>query len=188
MTLAMPVHLETDRLILRPFEDADVAGLVAILSDWEVTRWLSRNVPFPFREADGAGMIRQRRDDQAAGRGMAYGVFDKVTGAQLGGVRLFALTGTAEIGYWFGRAAWGRGYATEMLQAVVRACFEHSAIEELVAQTAADNIGSRRILEKAGFVYQGQTPEEYARCGHTHGCGEFFRLSKAHWFKQQEKT
>ncbi|WP_417320798.1 GNAT family N-acetyltransferase [Emcibacter sp.] len=173
--------IETDRLRLRPFEPGDAAGLSAILSDWEVTRWLSTNVPFPFSEQDGQEMIRARAADWDAGTGASYGVFDPASGEQLGGVRVFAFDPVSEIGYWLARETWGKGYGSEILKAVASACFTHSPIEQIVAQTSADNKGSQRILEKAGFIHEGQTPDEFARCGHEHGCGEFYRLKKEDW-------
>ena len=182
--MGMPREIVTDRLLLRPFAAGDEAGMSAIFSDWEVTRWLSTNVPFPFSEQDGRDMITARAADWQAGIGASYGAFDRESGDQLGGARVFSSAPVTEVGYWFGRAAWGKGYGTELLRALVRACFEHSPIRELVAQTAADNKGSQRILEKAGFVHEGQTPEEFARCGHEHGCGEFFRLKKEDWQKK----
>ncbi|WP_321395795.1 GNAT family N-acetyltransferase [Emcibacter sp.] len=175
--------IETERLTLRPFEPADAVQMSAIFSDWEVTRWLSTNVPFPFSEQDGLDMIRARDKDWAAGNGASYGAFDRETGEQVGGVRVFSFDEVSEVGYWLARSAWGKGFGTELLRAVVAGCFTHSPIREIVAQTSADNKGSQRILEKAGFIFEGQTPEEFARCGHEHGCGEFFRLKKEDWQK-----
>lgn len=182
--MAMPREIVTGRLVLRPFAPGDEAGLSEILSDWEVTRWLSTNVPFPFTIQDAEQMIATRTKDWDAGTGASYGVFDRQGGDQLGGMRIFALQGVSEVGYWLGRSAWGKGYGTEILKAVVEACFTFSPLQEIVAQTAEENIGSQRILEKAGFSRAGETPAEFARCGHEQGCSAFYRLKKDDWQKE----
>ena len=60
----------------------------------------------------------------------------------------------AETGYVLARDAWGKGYATEIIQAVVDAALRCSHIHELAAQCHADHVVSRHLLEKAGFVLQ----------------------------------
>lgn len=58
---------------------------------------------------------------------------------------------TAELGYRLRREAWGKGYGTEGVRAVVAEAFEGRGFERVRAQTMAVNLGSRRVLEKAGF-------------------------------------
>jgi [ribosomal protein S5]-alanine N-acetyltransferase len=48
---------------------------------------------------------------------------------------------------------WGRGLATELGQASVRVAFESLRLDEIIAITLPGNVGSRRVMEKAGFVY-----------------------------------
>ena len=57
-----------------------------------------------------------------------------------------------EVGMSIEKASWGRGFATEAPAAVLRYLAEDEAIATVVAWCAADNIGSRRALEKAGMV------------------------------------
>ena len=52
------------------------------------------------------------------------------------------------VGYWIGRTFWGRGVAT----AALRAFLEVETTRPLTAHVAVHNIGSRRVLEKCGFV------------------------------------
>jgi RimJ/RimL family protein N-acetyltransferase len=52
------------------------------------------------------------------------------------------------VGYWLGRDHWGRGYATEAL----RAFLEVDPSRPMTAYVAVQNVASRRVLEKAGFV------------------------------------
>ena len=59
--------------------------------------------------------------------------------------------GTREVGYWIGREYWGRGYATDALRLVLAEIAERP----IVAHVALPNVGSRRVLERCGFVVVG---------------------------------
>ena len=63
--------------------------------------------------------------------------------------------GEVEIGYFLKRTAWGNGYATEAADRILRFAFEGSPLEEVVAVTDPENWGSRRVLEKIGFLSTG---------------------------------
>ncbi|VAW03440.1 hypothetical protein MNBD_ALPHA01-1768 [hydrothermal vent metagenome] len=179
--MAFPEEIETERLRLRPFAPGDRDSLVESLNNWEVTRWLSTNVPFPYRPADGEKYIAIAIADFKAGRSICYAVTDRDTGRHIGGIQVFSVTEEAEIGYWMSPDSWGRGYGSELLKAVMDAGFQTGIISRFVAQTAADNKGSRRILEKAGFIHQGTPPPDYTRCGHQEGCSEFYSLAIDDW-------
>jgi RimJ/RimL family protein N-acetyltransferase len=60
-----------------------------------------------------------------------------------------------EFGYVFGRAHWGKGYATEAALACMRYGFERLGFEEVVASVAPQNLASARVLEKVGFELRG---------------------------------
>ncbi len=71
-----------------------------------------------------------------------------VAGAVAGYVACFPLDGTLHVAYWLGRPFWGRGIATAAL-AQLLACVP---ARPLFARVAEHNVGSRRVLEKCGFV------------------------------------
>lgn len=58
---------------------------------------------------------------------------------------------TAELGYRLRREAWGQGHGTEGAQALVTEALGRRGFDRVRAQTMAVNLGSRRVLEKAGF-------------------------------------
>jgi ribosomal-protein-alanine N-acetyltransferase len=62
---------------------------------------------------------------------------------------------TAELGYWLGEPFWGRGIMTAAVQAVVRHGFAELGLLRIYAEPYAGNRGSARVLEKAGFAYEG---------------------------------
>ena len=57
-----------------------------------------------------------------------------------------------EIGYTLSKRYWGKGIGTEVSRALIKYCFEKTENEEVVAVTDLDNIGSQKVLEKAGFT------------------------------------
>ena len=72
---------------------------------------------------------------------------------------------SAEIGYWLGESKWGRGIATEALEAVTAAAFERFEITRLYAVPFADHAASVRVLEKAGYVREGHLRQSAIKDG-----------------------
>ena len=62
---------------------------------------------------------------------------------------------TAEMGYYIGEPYWGNGYTTSAVQQTCQYVFEHSDILRIFAEPFARNKRSCRVLEKAGFQYEG---------------------------------
>lgn len=68
--------------------------------------------------------------------------------------------GQVEIGYSVVSAYAGQGYATDMVQALVQFAFSSGRVKRMIAHTRQENVGSIRVLEKAGFVFVGAGQEE----------------------------
>lgn len=62
---------------------------------------------------------------------------------------------TAEIGYWLSETHWGRGIITTALRTVTAYAFGHFGLQRLYAVPFARNAASARVLEKAGYQYEG---------------------------------
>ena len=63
---------------------------------------------------------------------------------------------TATMGYWLGEEFWGRGVMTEAVTAVTDFCFENFPLRRISAEVFANNPASARVLEKAGFTFEGR--------------------------------
>lgn len=81
---------------------------------------------------------------------------DRANGEFLGyaGLQRFEDDRQIELGYYFGRRAWGRGIATEVARAFMEHAFGALQLEEVVAVVRPDNHASKRVLEKAGLRYE----------------------------------
>ncbi|MGH3729035.1 MAG: GNAT family N-acetyltransferase [Micromonosporaceae bacterium] len=148
----MESSLETDRLLLRRFTDADLDNLVDLDSDPEVMRYLTGGKP-TSREKITSRVLPRFIDhpDQF------WAAVDKASGEFLG---WFALSvepgddpGDVELGYRLRRFAWGSGYATEGSRALVDHAFAKLGVSRVYAETMYVNTGSRRVMEKSGLRY-----------------------------------
>jgi RimJ/RimL family protein N-acetyltransferase len=81
--------------------------------------------------------------------------------AVVGDIVSWVEDGRHEVGYWIGREAWGRGYAT----AALRLLLELVPDRPMHARAADHNVGSRRVLEHCGFVRVGETEADGFREG-----------------------
>jgi RimJ/RimL family protein N-acetyltransferase len=66
----------------------------------------------------------------------------------------------AAVGYCFGKAAWGKGYATEAATAVIKFGFEQLSLHKIFATCDVENKGSARVLEKSGMKREGHLIED----------------------------
>ncbi len=160
----MQVFLETDRLTLRRFTEADEGNLFELNSDPEVMRFLNGGKPTPRDE------VRTRIIPVFLGyyeRSEGFGFWAAVetaTGQFLGWFHFrqplgdadipagWDGDGVAELGYRLRRSAWGQGYATEGSRALIDKGFTEFGVRRVVAETLAANGGSRRVLEKSGLI------------------------------------
>jgi 8-oxo-dGTP diphosphatase len=142
----------TERMGLRPFEAAEALALRALLDDPEVARH-SPGLAHPYGLDAAARWIAQARPPLYAGEEFLLGCFGRDSGALLGVAKL-ALDPArpeAELGYWFGRAHWRRGLATEAVQRLVAFAFDTLGLARLRAGVLDGNPASARVLGKAGL-------------------------------------
>jgi RimJ/RimL family protein N-acetyltransferase len=150
------VELETPRLWLRPFTARDHEAIHAVYADPEVMRYVGHGAHRTTAETD-----RALRGYADALRTRGYGfvaVVERSSGAVIGDAGLHPLAGRGpdiELGYTLARAAWGRGYATEMGAALVEHAFSVLGMPRVMAQVEPENVASRHVLEKLGMTQRG---------------------------------
>ncbi|MEU3603347.1 GNAT family N-acetyltransferase [Streptomyces sp. NPDC006798] len=158
MTTTFPdVSISTERLVLRPLEEADVPAYTEMMNDETVTAWTP--VPHPFTRADAEKWIREIAPAQRTeGRGIVFAVTEFLTQRLVGTVRLkntdWRVRAT-EAAYAVAPWARGEGYATESVLAVAKWLFRDRDFERLELRTAADNTASQQVAQKIGGISEG---------------------------------
>jgi ribosomal-protein-alanine N-acetyltransferase len=142
-------RIETQRLLLRPWEAADAPVVQRELSRVEMARMLA--IPHPYPEDGATKWIPTARP------GRDFAIVLRKTNEVVGGISLFEQEQhrRAELGYWCAIDFWGRGYATEAVRAVIEYGFRVLALNRVHAECHGDNPASRRVLEKAGMTFEG---------------------------------
>lgn len=179
-------YLQTKRVLLRQYHREDFEKLLELNSDPEVMRYLTNGVP-GVREDVMSGVERtlfyQKKYSGELGvytaelveRGEFMGWFHlRPAKTDLENTRVL------ELGYRLRRKFWGKGYATEVSLALVDKAFDGLNAESVFAQTLAQNMASRRVMEKIGMRFEKEFIDtEYPR----QGPAVLYRLFRAEWEK-----
>ena len=139
-------ELKTERLFLRTLTDDDVAAVRVLRKDW-----------FDSDE-DALEWIRWTNDKTDKMNPHTFFVWLANTEQLIGSVHFFAkpdLDYEVELGYMITEEHRGKGYATEAVKALVDYAFEEAGQEYLLALIDSDNLASRRVVEKLGFLHCG---------------------------------
>lgn len=141
---------------IRKWKLSDAKDLAIALSNRKVQDNLRDGLPYPYTEQDGAdyisAMLSANEDETFA---FAIAADNKVVGS-IGVFRQGNIhRQTAELGYYVAEEYWGRGIMTEAVKQICEYVFRISDILRIYAEPFAYNIASCRVLEKAGFQYEG---------------------------------
>lgn len=149
--------IETERLLLRPPTQEDTESIfLRYASDAEVTRYLGW--PRHMSVHDTRAFVEFSLAEWAVWGVGPLIAFDKVTGTLLGASGLVMEgSGRAATGYVLARDAWGKGYATESLHAMIALAAEFE-VARLYALCHVDHLASQHVLEKCGFQREGVLP------------------------------
>jgi ribosomal-protein-alanine N-acetyltransferase len=150
------VRIETDRLVIRSAVPSDAAGLERLFSDPEVLRWLPPTTPWTRERAEQAV---ERRAQGERERGFTAWIVEKKEDATFIGscaLQLVEAKGPeVELAYHYVPSEWGKGYGSEAARAVVRYGFNDLGLERIIAICFPENVGSWRVMEKAGMRFVG---------------------------------
>lgn len=141
---------------IRKWKLSDAGDLAAALSNKKVQDNLRDGLPYPYTEQDGADFIAAMlAADEKDTFAFAITVDDKA----IGSIGVFRQENihrqTAEMGYYIAEEYWGRGIMTEVVRQTCAYVFARSDIIRIYAEPFAYNTASCRVLEKAGFQYEG---------------------------------
>jgi RimJ/RimL family protein N-acetyltransferase len=151
------ILLETGRLRLRRFTPGDVGQLVELDSDPEVMRYITYGVPTARSTYEDAILPRWLAIYEANPQ-LGYWAAELLADGRF--IGWFHLRPDRfdpeeqELGYRLSRAAWGRGLATEVAEAVVEHGFTRVGAGKISARTLVRNLASQRVMQKCGLVFE----------------------------------
>ncbi len=161
-TFATFPALETERLLLRAVTPDDAADMFHIMRDPHVTRYFG-STPMVL-ENEAAQRIERINLAWQEQTGVRWAITQRGSARLLGTCGYWRLVKPhfwAEIGYELAPKYWGQGIMTEAIGAVLQFGFTTMGLHRVEAQIHPANIGSRRVLEKLGFVQEGYFRENY---------------------------
>jgi len=151
--------LRTDRLVVRNPEPGDVEALLARRNDPAVARLQAWELPYPRERAKAIVADASAMSGPQDQEWWMATLVEAASGEIVGDLVVHMTNGmrTAEVGYSLARTHWGRGYATEGLDALVDWLLAEYPITRLAGMLHPENRASAMVLERTGFVFEGHT-------------------------------
>ncbi len=148
----LPERVTSHPVLLRLFTPADAPRVQALAADAEVAE-TTASIPHPYPSGAAAAWIATHDADRQRGVQYSYAIATSDGGTLVGAITLRPIADEHDnIGYWIGRAYWGRGYATAATMAISALAFGYLDCERLAASHLERNSASARVLEKCGFA------------------------------------
>jgi len=150
--MRVDVTLETARLRIRPYSEADIAELVPLIGARQVAATTGR-IPHPYTVEDARQFLAKIENEPE----VRLAITLRGDGRMIGGIglRLIEQHQQAELGYWLGVPYWGKGYATEAAQEMLRYGFEQLNLHRIFATQFKNNSASGKVLKKLGMRHEG---------------------------------
>lgn len=141
---------------IRKWDLSDAKDLAAALSNTKIQDNLRDGLPYPYTEQDGIDYISAML---SADENDTFAFAITIEGKVIGSIGVFRQGNihrqTAELGYYIAEEYWGKGIMTEAIKQICKYVFDKSDIIRIYAEPFAYNLASCRVLEKAGFQYEG---------------------------------
>ena len=148
----MEVHF--DGGLLRPWEISDAGELAVIADNKNIADHLRDMFPSPYSIDDAIQWLSSVLEQEGPKRYFAIIVNGKLAGSIGLSPKTDIYRKNAEVGYFIAPEFWGKGIASAALKAVTAYAFGTFDIIRVYAEPFADNISSRRVLEKAGYTLE----------------------------------
>jgi [ribosomal protein S5]-alanine N-acetyltransferase len=148
--------LTTDRLLLRPFTAEDSDRVTELLQRPEIAA-TTLNIEHPYPEGAAASWIASHAGAAEAGEAFTWAICRREDGLLMGaiGIHIDDRHRRGTIGYWLGVPYWNQGFTTEATRAVIDLGFAALDLHRIEATCLPHNVGSSRVMEKAGMTHEG---------------------------------
>ena len=149
--------LETPRLLLRPLEESDRSAIQQAAAARAIADTMI-SIPHPYPADEARRYIAKKQAERNAGRSCAFVIVEREEGNFCGIVEVREIDRehlVGELSFWLTVDVWGRGYMSEVVEAVVRYGFEDLQLNRLYAYHMLRNQASGRVLARNGFKKEG---------------------------------
>ena len=153
---------------IRKWKLSDAKDLASVISNKKIQDNLRDGLPYPYTEQDATDYISAMlSEDENKTLAFAITIDNKAIGS-IGAFRQKNIhRHTAEIGYYIAEEYWGKGLMTEAVKQICSYIFDKSNIVRIYADPFSYNKASCRVLEKAGFLYEGTLRSNAIKNGKT---------------------
>lgn len=139
--------------ILRPWSINDLDNLVLYANNSNIAKFMNDGFPHPYTKESGEAFIVFANKDNPV---HIFAI--DLDGEAIGGIGLHPKLDVdrknAELGYWLAEPYWGKGIITAAIKKMVDFGFKTFDISRIFARPFGTNIGSQKVLEKAGFILE----------------------------------
>ncbi len=159
--------LETQRLRLPPIALSAAGAIQESVSVREIADTMI-SIPHPYPEGEAERYIAEQIDLGEQGTSAAFTIERKADGDFYGVVEVRDINqehSQAELSFWLAVSAWGKGYMSEVVQAVLEYGFDTLGLNRLYAYHMVRNPASGRVLEKNGFEKEGVLRQRVRKWG-----------------------
>lgn len=159
------MQLETKRLLIREFVPEDIGQVHEYASDPEVTRHMIWG-PNSLEDTRSYLSLTIDMQQQVPRQGYEFAVVLKQGNVLAGGCGIhISGPGQGEIGYCYNKSYWRQGIASEAAAALLEWGFHELDLHRIYATCRPENIGSARVMQTIGMVYEGHLREHMRHKG-----------------------
>ena len=150
------LNLETERILLRPFELSDGPRVKKLAGDKAIAD-TTLNIPHPYKDGMAEEWILTRQSKFQAGESVNCAIILKSIQELIGAIGLIIdkRFNRAELGYWIAKEYWNQGYCTEASKAISKYGFHELDLHRITATHIIRNPASGKIMEKIGMKKEG---------------------------------
>jgi RimJ/RimL family protein N-acetyltransferase len=173
--------LQTNRLILRPFELTDAKEVQRLAGDRSIAD-TTLEIPHPYEDGIAEKWISTHQTKLEAGEMVNVAVILLETDGLIGamGLTIVPKFERAELGYWIGKPYWGNGYCTEAARAVLEYGFTTLNLNRIHAHHFKRNSTSGRVLQKLGMAHEGYARQHIKKWDRFEDI-ELYGMLKSEW-------
>lgn len=160
------MEIDRGRYLIRNFRPGDEDALVRHANNPKIWRNVRDRFPHPYTRADAEWWIAHTSSENPEA---SFAIV--VDGEAVGAIGFIpqedVFRRSVEMGYWLGEEYWGKGIVTDAVRALSDYIFANLDVCRIYATVFEWNPGSRRVLEKAGFQFEGRLRKAVTKDGQT---------------------